>query len=56
MCRLPTPQPDLRRAAGLAITAISFELERAFERRDEMACLQLNEAKTALIRALEAAK
>lgn len=51
---LSNPVADLRHAAGLAITALSFEIERAFERRDTAACLQMKEAKDALIEALKA--
>lgn len=49
--RLIAAAPDYARAAGLAITALSFALERAQREGDELAFAQISEAKQALIEA-----
>jgi len=49
--RLIAAAPDLDAAAGLAITALAFEQEKAIEREDPIAYAQITGAKNALIAA-----
>jgi len=47
--RLIAAAPDYAEAAGLAITALSFALEHAINKRDDVAAAQYSAARKALI-------
>ena len=55
-CRLIAAAPDYDAAAGLAITALAFEQERAQRAGDELAYRQITTAKNALIAAQNKAR